>query len=191
MLVPAQIEAICRKPERDWSYEERGKMVRYLHSHHSAGAITLIRKKYPTLEPQADDILHEVYADILIKGFTDKKGQVFPFHFYKVCFMKKVDWKALKYLRKRQPSESLEDVAEDITSSEPSPFDNVVARELQGCLERLPEETQKILVLKYVEGLSYEEIALELDKKAGTVRQAARRGLRQLRACLGGKSEKG
>jgi RNA polymerase sigma-70 factor (ECF subfamily) len=54
---------------------------------------------------------------------------------------------------------------------------------LQG-LDTLDENQREVIVLKTLDGLSFREIALVLDKPAGTVASLHRRGIEQLRTTL-------
>jgi RNA polymerase sigma factor (sigma-70 family) len=57
-------------------------------------------------------------------------------------------------------------------------------RALEGCLMRLSDEVRMTVLLRFHVGLSYEEIAEALDKRAGTLQQRVARALPQLRECL-------
>ncbi|MBA2557624.1 MAG: sigma-70 family RNA polymerase sigma factor [Chloroflexi bacterium] len=52
----------------------------------------------------------------------------------------------------------------------------------QGLLATLPDHHRRAVELRHVEGLSYPELALALDRPLGTVKAQVHRGLRQLRA---------
>ena len=71
---------------------------------------------------------------------------------------------------------------------EPTP-DRVLAQKelaerLQGALDRLPFEQRTAIVLREVDGLSYEEIAYSLDLAVGTVKSRLTRARQALRADL-------
>jgi RNA polymerase sigma-70 factor, ECF subfamily len=51
---------------------------------------------------------------------------------------------------------------------------------LHDALRRLPERYQTALSLRYLEGMSYEEVAEVLNKKSGTVKSLVHRGLKRL-----------
>ncbi|MBV9096286.1 MAG: RNA polymerase sigma factor SigE [Streptosporangiaceae bacterium] len=57
--------------------------------------------------------------------------------------------------------------------------------DVQAALEALPPEYRAAVVLCDIEGFSYEEIAVTLGVKLGTVRSRIHRGRAQLRAALG------
>lgn len=69
-----------------------------------------------------------------------------------------------------------------------SPFDHAVQRELkfqvEASLRDLPEVFRTVVVLREIEGLSYEEIAEVLDINLGTVKSRLTRGRSALRALL-------
>jgi len=51
-------------------------------------------------------------------------------------------------------------------------------------LEEIDEETREIVILKYVEGLSYKEISLVVGKTEEAARQASSRGLKKVKEKL-------
>jgi len=53
--------------------------------------------------------------------------------------------------------------------------------QLQAALRQLPERYQTVLVLRYLEGLSYEDVGDVIGKKLGTVKSLIHRGLQKLR----------
>jgi len=52
------------------------------------------------------------------------------------------------------------------------------------CLDKLPESTQRCIVLAYCEGYSHVELAEQQDAPIGTVKSWIRRGLESLRKCI-------
>ena len=58
------------------------------------------------------------------------------------------------------------------------------ARALHACLERLEPEPRQCLTLAYYDGLTYDELALRLERPVGTVKSWVRRSLGRLRQCL-------
>lgn len=61
--------------------------------------------------------------------------------------------------------------------------------QLVRALRALSPKARRIVVLRYLEGLSEREVAADLGVSLGTVKSTASRGLAQLRASLGGPSE--
>ena len=82
----------------------------------------------------------------------------------------------------------LPDDAERVAGTEPSPAqrldDRLFDPDIQTALDSIPAEFRAAVVLCDIEGLSYEEIALALDIKLGTVRSRIHRGRALLRTAL-------
>jgi RNA polymerase sigma-70 factor (ECF subfamily) len=74
-----------------------------------------------------------------------------------------------------------------------SPLDEVESRELGGAIEqaiaRLRPEYRSCILLRHVEGHSYEEIARMLDLPLGTVKTYIHRARNELRVYLEGARE--
>ncbi|HEX4634379.1 MAG TPA: sigma-70 family RNA polymerase sigma factor, partial [Gemmatimonadales bacterium] len=74
-----------------------------------------------------------------------------------------------------------------------SPLDEVESRELGGAIERaigrLRPEYRSCILLRHVEGHSYEEIAKMLDLPLGTVKTYIHRARNELRVYLEGARE--
>lgn len=69
-----------------------------------------------------------------------------------------------------------------------TPFDRLAAREIQatvqGALQEVPEVFRSAVILRDLEGLSYEEVAEVLDVSVGTVKSRILRGRRALKEML-------
>ena len=81
-----------------------------------------------------------------------------------------------------------DDMAHRLPGSEPTPaqaFDDThLDDDIQAALKALPPEYRAAVVLCDIEGFSYEEIAVTLGVKLGTVRSRIHRGRAQLRSAL-------
>jgi RNA polymerase sigma-70 factor (ECF subfamily) len=81
----------------------------------------------------------------------------------------------------------------DVQSRGESPLDEIEARELGTAIEqaiaRLRPEYRACIMLRHVEGRSYEEIAATLDLPLGTVKTYIHRARHELREMLGGLRE--
>lgn len=106
--------------------------------------------------------------------------------------------------RRRRPSVSLDDFEADPQSGEgesnpalASPGDGpeanaeraALARGIQDCLERLPDEFRVVAVLADVQELDYQEVAAAIGKPVGTVKSRLARARARLRDCLQGLGE--
>ena len=104
----------------------------------------------------------------------------------------------LKQLRSRQYREarSLDDpittpdgeIAQDPPSGEPSALDRLEARDVQHkvqeCIKCLDAEFREVIVLRDIQGFSYEEISAILKKPVGTVKSRLFRAHEAMRAYL-------
>ena len=81
-----------------------------------------------------------------------------------------------------------DDVAQRFPGSEASPAqawdDSHLDGDIQAALQALPPDYRAAVVLCDIEGFSYEEIAVTMGVKLGTVRSRIHRGRAQLRAAL-------
>ena len=113
---------------------------------------------------------------------------------------------AIDYLRKRQidtisidgsphaaTAAEIEATAFDVVARQETALEELEARELGGAIERaiamLRPEYRSCILLRHVEGRSYEEIAATLDLPLGTVKTYIHRARHQLREALEGERE--
>jgi len=76
----------------------------------------------------------------------------------------------------------------DVEDLGPSPFEQLATREVQlavqGALHQIPDVFRSAVILRDLEGLSYEEVAEVLECSIGTVKSRILRGRRALREIL-------
>ncbi len=126
----------------------------------------------------AEDLTSEVFARFLqARVAPDNLAAVL----YRVAHNLIVD-----YLRRHQSAEPLDD---DLPSEQGDPHALAEVEmervRLRRALARLTPEQQQAIVLKFLEGLSNEEIARVLDKPVSAVKSLQHRGLVTLRDLLG------
>lgn len=77
----------------------------------------------------------------------------------------------------------------ELSSPERNPLEKLEqsdsASRLSDCLEKLSAEQRQSIVLAYYHGLSHGEISRQLEHPLGTIKSWVRRGLSQLKGCLG------
>jgi RNA polymerase sigma factor (sigma-70 family) len=80
-------------------------------------------------------------------------------------------------------------VSETVAGDSPDPVDTAQASEqawaLHECLRKLESRQREVLALAYLRDLSHSELAEQLRLPLGTVKTWIRRGLEQLRGCMG------
>jgi RNA polymerase sigma-70 factor, ECF subfamily len=134
----------------------------------------------------ADEIVQEAYLRIWRRAASFDRKAGAPITWMAVIARNL----ALDELRRAQPV-SIEDRPEvlDMPDVFRHPLD---AREksedwagLTACLERMEKDRREMLLLAYHHGMSREELAAKYGAPVATVKTWLRRGLLQLRACLG------
>ncbi len=146
---------------------------------------------------EANDIAQEVFVRVYknIGGFR-KESSIFTW-LYRITV--NLSMNRLKVLnRERKRLDSLDDpisteegeVKKEISANGPLPLDMLVQKErselIQKALTSLDDEFRTILVLRDIEGLSYEEIAQILKINVGTVKSRLHRGRMMLKDKLQG-----
>jgi RNA polymerase sigma-70 factor (ECF subfamily) len=126
----------------------------------------------------AEDLTSEVFVRFLNARVAPNNLAAF---LYRIAHNLIVD-----YLRQHPPALSLdEDVPSD--GGDPAQLAEIEMERvrLRRALHRLASEQQQVIVLKFLEGLSNEEIARVIDKPVGAVKALQHRGLATLRDLLG------
>jgi RNA polymerase sigma-70 factor, ECF subfamily len=59
-------------------------------------------------------------------------------------------------------------------------------QEVRKAILQLPEDQQQVILMSFIEGFKYDEIAAALNKTEGNIRVIIHRGLRKMREILGG-----
>jgi RNA polymerase sigma-70 factor (ECF subfamily) len=144
-------------------------------------------------EADAADITQEVFLKAFrgIRGF--RRGSSLKTWLYRIAIREALNHR--RWWRRHQSKESSYDglqaeqgIAFQVAGKGPSPFDLLAAREAQQAvrraLARVPEVFRGAVILRDIEGLSYEEVAEILDVSVGTVKSRILRGRRALKELL-------
>jgi RNA polymerase sigma-70 factor (ECF subfamily) len=142
----------------------------------------------------------EVVQDAFISAYKNIKGfkgeALFSTWLYAICINHARN--RLKQLKTRRYREgrSLDDplmtpegeITADPPSGEPSALDRLEEKDLQqrvqACINALDSEFREVVVLRDIQGFSYEEISAMLKKPAGTIKSRLFRARDAMRACL-------
>lgn len=141
----------------------------------------------------AADATQEVFLKAFrgIRGF--RRGSSLKTWLYRIAIRQALNQK--RWFKRHRGRETSIDAAlaegrtpielEDLTAT---PFDQLAALEIQsavqGALQRLPDVFRSAVILRDLEGLSYEEVAEVLDCSVGTVKSRILRGRRALKEVL-------
>lgn len=135
----------------------------------------------------AEEVLQEAYVSIWQHAGDYRRERGSPIAWMGTI----VRNRALDRIRRERGTVALDDVPghEDWHDPDPQPDEATAAsqeaRRLAACLDALDEKLRRAIVLAYREGLTHEEIARRLPAPLGTVKTWIRRGLMQLKDCLG------
>jgi len=94
---------------------------------------------------------------------------------------------ATRYLKKRRPVQNIETVSlVDASEHRPEHIAEVASdvMTLRAAILRLPEIPQQVIIWRFLEGMSYEEVETLLGKKNGAIRVIQFRALKQLKTIL-------
>ena len=139
----------------------------------------------------AEDVLQEAYLNIW-KIAGDYNATLSP---PRAGMGLLVRSRGLDFLRRRASDradrmQELDDVISDtVAGDSPNPMDTSQASEqawaLHQCLSQLENKQREVVSLAYLRDLSHSELAQQLKLPLGTVKTWIRRGLEQLRGCMG------
>ncbi len=136
---------------------------------------------------EAEDVVQEAFVQAFVKLGTFQRTSGFYTWIYRIAFNLSVSRR-----RKKRPEHSI-DHLRDQAGEEPIARNDPIGQELERkedeaelyvALDELSDEHRKIVVLRELEGLCYEEIAEVLDLPVGTVRSRLHRARLQLKEFL-------
>ncbi|MEO7160481.1 MAG: sigma-70 family RNA polymerase sigma factor [Polaromonas sp.] len=139
----------------------------------------------------AEDVLQEAYLNIW-KIAGDYKATLSPPMAWMGLLVRS---RGLDFLRRRASDradrmQQLDEMISDtVAGDSPNPMDTTQASEqawaLHQCLSQLENRQREVVSLAYLRDLSHSELAEQLKLPLGTVKTWIRRGLEQLRGCMG------
>ncbi|MDB5937821.1 MAG: polymerase, sigma-24 subunit, subfamily [Polaromonas sp.] len=139
----------------------------------------------------AEDVLQEAYLNIWKIAGTYQATLSPPMAWMGLL----VRSRGLDFLRRRasdradRVQELDEFISDTVAGDTPNPMDTAQASEqawaLHQCLSQLENKQREVVSLAYLRDLSHSELAEQLRLPLGTVKTWIRRGLDQLRGCMG------
>lgn len=139
----------------------------------------------------AEDVLQEAYLNIWRIAGDYRSALSPPMAWMGVI----VRSRALDFLRRRASEradaglELTDAISETVAGDSANPMDTTQASEqawaLHECLRKLEAKQREVVSLAYLRDLSHSELAGQLKLPLGTVKTWIRRGLDQLRGCMG------
>lgn len=150
---------------------------------------TLVKKSYPFIfryfyyrsitREDAEDLTSEVFVRV-VNSIKSQRGY-FPAWLMSIAKNLLTD-----HYRKRGKSKetSLEEIKEPISDSDEERRDNLHLGDIRKMLDMLTEEQKEVIVLKFIEGNTNEEIAKLMSKSIGAIKLLQFRALSALRIIL-------
>ena len=138
----------------------------------------------------AADVTQEVFLKAFrgIRGF--RQGSSLKTWLYRIAVRESLNYRRWfwRHLRFQISIDEDRDVSIELEDSSPSPFEELATREIQHVVQQALGEVAPVfraaVILRDLEGLSYEEVAEVLDVSVGTVKSRILRGRRMLREIL-------
>ena len=130
---------------------------------------------------ETQDLVHDVFLSAW-KNIDNFNHQGFPFSswLYQIARHKVID-----YYRTKKVNLAIENVDEDyfkVNSAIESELDKKADMEVvKRAIGQLSEDQQNVLIMRFVEDLSYQEIALTLQKSEGAIRLIQHRAIQNLK----------
>jgi RNA polymerase sigma-70 factor, ECF subfamily len=140
----------------------------------------------------AEDVLQEVFLTL-----WEKIEQMPALQSHPLAWLTSlVRNRSIDAMRKRRPEDPLEwqdadgnTRTHDITDENSVPLKQLLEsesdNELSRCMQLLAEDAREAIRLAYFNGLTHQELAQRLQRPLGTIKAWVRRGLLNLRECLG------
>lgn len=131
----------------------------------------------------AEDITQTVFLKIFEKlpEYQDRQRPPLAY-FFTVARNKVIDyWRKNKRIESMDDDNDLSKVADTIESAENIFSRTIATAQLSSALENIPKDQREVIILKFINEFSYEEIASLFKKKEPAIRKIASRGLENLK----------
>lgn len=134
----------------------------------------------------AEELFQEVFLHLFRRAGRFDTSRSFRAWFFRVAHNRAVD-----FLRTDREGRNAEEFKEDASIALSSPsaeelaLESESSRKLEEMLQRLSEEHRSVLLLRFQEGLTYEEIAEVVGCPVGTAKSRAHHAIRRLRELAG------
>ena len=184
-----------------WAHEEAelvtelqdgsGAAFDWLVTHYHAGVYKLVCGMLGDFADAAD-VTQEVFLKAFrgIRGF--RRGSSLKTWLYRIAIREALNHRRWWWRHQRQQTSidggSEEHAALELEDLSATPFEQMAAREVQAvvheALRQVPQVFRSAVILRDLEGLSYDEVAEVLEVSVGTVKSRILRGRRALREIL-------
>ena len=127
----------------------------------------------------ADDLLQETFIKVYINLHRYRPDYTFGQWVYTIARNTFID-----YVRRRQEDLPIDDKFTAPPSNNPTPEENIIRKQQRTQIERylqaMPPRYRQLIVMRFFEEYSYEEIAMKLELPLGTVKTQIHRAREQM-----------
>lgn len=154
----------------------------YLYDHYSKALFAIIYQVVPQQE-LAEDVLQEVFVKVWqnVRTYDSTKGRLYTW-MLNIARNSAIDRTRSKDFNRQAKTTELTDNVYEGKDGVHSRIDDIG---LKKTMERLPEDSRRLLELSYFQGYTQDEIAKMLGIPLGTVKTRIRSTLLQLRKLVG------
>jgi len=131
-----------------------------------------------------DDLLQDVWLEVLRGLPRLKDASAFPAWVYRIARDR-----VYREMRGRGWMEAIEDAEEPVVEAADDRFDADDAELVHACLDEISPKHREVLVLRFMDDLSYEEMARITGSDVGTVRSRLHYAKRALREAMESRSQ--
>ena len=134
----------------------------------------------------AEDVLHDVYITIWKRAGAYEPGRASPISWLAtIARNKAIDWVRARGARPSHPIEEAALVADMSPDQREIAERDQESQRLHDCLDALDERARDAIRTAFFDGVTYAELAERKNVPLGTMKSIMRRGLLQLRGCVG------
>jgi RNA polymerase sigma-70 factor (ECF subfamily) len=134
----------------------------------------------------AEDALQDVWLDVFKSVARLAEPAAFSTWIYRIARDR-----AYRHLRRRRRHRPIEDVEPVSSARDEEEFSQEDAERIHASLDQLAPEHREVLVLRFLEGMSYDQIAQVVDCRLGTVKSRIHYAKGALRRILQRSNEHG
>lgn len=134
----------------------------------------------------AEDVLHEVYLTIWKRAGAYEPGRASPISWLAtIARNRSIDWVRARGVRPTGPIADAANVADDAPDPLSVAQRDELSRRLHDCLDALDARQRDAIRTAFFDGMTYAELADAKGVPLGTMKSWVRRGLMQLKGCVG------
>lgn len=134
----------------------------------------------------AEDVLHDVYSTVWKRAGAFEPGLASPMAWLAtIARNRSIDWVRARSRRPTHPIDEAGEIADETPDQSLAIERSETAQRLHECLDELDDRQRDAIRTAFFDGMTYAELAEARGVPLGTMKSWVRRGLMQLRGCVG------